>query len=234
MSPEAIRPAGARGSVEREAVRVNWAILGCCQPQDSDDGPILPRPAGANRHLTSPRHPLFDWCTMTKATVTVRGIKITIPFRPEALPRDGVPMDGPLGDLEWEIVLEGGALRMSARLNGKNYRKALKAIDAGHGNVSVILQGSLQSMPESGSLVLDSAGFQVNVKAPKPEETSAAPPPPEAKPVEAPTEAPPVAREPAPPPPKQEARTGPAPLPGTALPGRRVYVPPAQVFRRRG
>ncbi len=172
---------------------------------------------------------------MIKATVPVRGIKITIPLRPEALPRDGVPMDGPIGDLEWEIVLEASALRMSARLNGKNYRRALKAIDASPGNVSVIMQGTLRSTPEAGALVLDSAGFQVNVKAPgKPEGAPVTPPSPEAKSVGAPPTAPPIAREPASPLPGPEARAQPAPLPGTALPGRRVYVPQAQVFRRRG
>lgn len=162
---------------------------------------------------------------MARTTYTASGIKITVPLRPESLPRAGVPMDGPIGDLDWEIVLEGGALRITARLNGKNYRKMLKACDAANGNVSVILQGSLRPTQEGQPLVLDSAGFQVNVKTPKPEGTVVATE--LAKPGEAALPSP--AKEPAP-----ESPAALAPLPGTSLPGRRVYVPSAQGPKSKG
>jgi hypothetical protein len=56
-----------------------------------------------------------------------------------------------------------------ARINGKNYRKMLKQIDEhGAANVAVIMQGTLRPPAAPGDpLVLDSAGFQVNVKMPK-------------------------------------------------------------------
>ncbi|MBI5544607.1 MAG: hypothetical protein HY901_12005 [Deltaproteobacteria bacterium] len=174
---------------------------------------------------------------MSKATIQVKGLKLTVVLKPEALPRDAVPMDGPVGDIDLELVLEGGAVRLAARLNGKNYRKVLRTIDANSGNVAIVLQGNVRPTPEGAPLVLDSAGFQVNVKTPKQCEGEAVAP--SARP---PTEiAPPVATE-APDSPKQpeppRAPTPPqavAPLPGMALPGRRVYVPQqTQVFRRRG
>lgn len=171
---------------------------------------------------------------MKRALVSVRGIKITVPLQPESLPREGVPMEGPIGDIQWEIVLEGGALRLAARFNGKNYRRTLKTIDAQGGNVSVILQGSIKPTPAGQPLEIDSAGFQVIVKSPQPE---ASPPAPAASSpsTDALKAAEPRAGGPAvlePPIDTVQAQAAPAPLPGTALRGRRVYVPPA-VHRRR-
>jgi hypothetical protein len=172
---------------------------------------------------------------MKRASVAVRGIKITVPLQPESLPREGVPMEGPIGDIQWEIVLEGGALRLAARFNGKNYRRMLKTIDAQGGNVSVILQGSIKPTPAGQPLGIDSAGFQVIVKSPK-SEASASAPADSAPSVDASKAAEPRVDEPAAPEPpgdKVQTQAAPAPLPGIALPGRRVYVPPAPVHRRR-
>lgn len=164
---------------------------------------------------------------MKKASVTVRAIKITVPLQPESLPREGVPMDGPIGDVEWEIALEGGALQLGARFNGKNYRRMLKTIDANGGNASVILQGTIKAAAAGQPLALDSAGFQVLAKAPRPEAAPVASSVEGGAPagVSAPGE---PARSEA-----SEAPQAPAPLPGTALSSRRIYVPPPPVPRRR-
>ena len=116
---------------------------------------------------------------MASATIRVPGWKVTVPLSAEALPRDLVPMDGPAGEPTLDLVLEGGPLTARAQLNGKNYRKLLKQVaEQGAGNVSVVLQGTLRPPAVAGGpYVLDSAGFQVNVKAPRPAEPAGEPPP---------------------------------------------------------
>ena len=106
----------------------------------------------------------------TNATIRVPGLKVAVPLAPDALPRDLVPMDGPAGEPTLDIVLEGGALTARARLNGKNYRRLLKQVaEQGAGNVAVLLQGVLKPPASPGGpFVLADAGFQVNVKTPKP------------------------------------------------------------------
>ena len=50
--------------------------------------------------------------------------------------------------------------------------------EQGPGNVSVVLQGTLRPPASAGGpYVLESAGFQVNVKAPRPAEPAGEPPP---------------------------------------------------------
>ena len=114
---------------------------------------------------------------MTKATIRVPGLKIAVPLAADALPRDLVPMEGPAGEPTIELVLEGGALTAEAKINGKNYRKLLKQIaEHGAGNVVVILQGALRPPAAPGRpFVLESAGFQVNVKTPRPAESGGEP-----------------------------------------------------------
>ena len=116
---------------------------------------------------------------MASATIRVPGLKVTVPLSAEALPRDLVPTDGPAGEPTLDLVLEGGPLTARAKLNGKNYRKLLKQVaELGAGNVSVVLQGTLRPPAVAGGpYVLESAGFQVNVKAPRPSEPSGEPPP---------------------------------------------------------
>jgi hypothetical protein len=58
---------------------------------------------------------------MTKATIRVPGLKVTVPLAPDALPRDLIPMDGPAGEPIIDLVLDGADLTARARLNGRNY-----------------------------------------------------------------------------------------------------------------
>jgi hypothetical protein len=108
---------------------------------------------------------------MTKAIIRIRTLKVTIPLDAAALPGDLVPMEGPAGEPVLDLVLEGGALTVRARLNGKNYRKLLKQV-AEHGadRVAVALQGVLRPPAEvGGPFVLEGAGFQAVVKAAPPQ-----------------------------------------------------------------
>ena len=105
-------------------------------------------------------------------------LKVAVPLSAEALPRDLVPAEGPAGDPEIELVLEGGALVARAGLNGKNYRRLLKQVgELGSSNVVVVLQGTLRPpVSPGGPYVLEGAGFQVTVKAPKPADPAGGPP----------------------------------------------------------
>jgi hypothetical protein len=103
------------------------------------------------------------------ATIKVPSLKVTVPLAADALPRDLVPMDGPAGEPVLDLILEEGSLTVRARINGKNYRKLLKQI-AEHGaeNMAVALQGVLRSpVSPGGPFVLEGAGFQSVVKAPR-------------------------------------------------------------------
>jgi hypothetical protein len=115
---------------------------------------------------------------MTKATLQVPGLKVTVPLAADALPRDLVPLEGPAGEPTLELVLDGTPLTARARLNGKNYRKLLKQVaEHGAGNVVVVLQGVLRPPAAPGEpFVLEGAGFQVNVKTPRPAEPAGEPP----------------------------------------------------------
>src|SRR5512135_2357557 len=104
---------------------------------------------------------------MKKATIRIPGIKVAVPLKPDAIPRNLVPLEGPAGEPVLELVLDGSALTIVARLNGKNYRKMLKTIaEHGKDNVVVVLQGVMRD--QGGDLYLEGAGFQVNVKSPLP------------------------------------------------------------------
>ena len=107
---------------------------------------------------------------MKHATIRVPGLKVTVPLPADAIPQDLVPMEGPAGEPVIELVLEGGSLTALAKLNGKNYRKMLKNIaEHGAGNVAVVLQGVLRPpAAQGGTFVLEGAGFQVNIKTPRP------------------------------------------------------------------
>jgi hypothetical protein len=107
---------------------------------------------------------------MKKATIQVSGLKVAVPLPADALPQDLVPMEGPAGEPAIELVLEGGSLTALAQLNGKNYRKMLKTIvEHGAGNVAVVLQGVLRPPADQGGpYLLEGAGFQVNIKTPRP------------------------------------------------------------------
>jgi hypothetical protein len=105
-----------------------------------------------------------------KATIRVPGLKVAVPLPADTLPQDLVPMEGPAGEPTIELVLEGSPLTALAQLNGKNYRKMLKTIaEHGAGNVAVVLQGVLRPPADQGGpYLLEGAGFQVNLKTPRP------------------------------------------------------------------
>ena len=63
---------------------------------------------------------------MKKATIRVPGIKVAVPLKADAIPRNLVPMEGPAGEPVIELVLEGSPLTALAKLNGKNYRKLVR------------------------------------------------------------------------------------------------------------
>ena len=107
---------------------------------------------------------------MKQATIQVPGLKVAVPLPADAVPRDLVPMEGPAGEPVIELVLEGSPLIALAKLNGKNYRKMLKTIaEQGADNVAVVLQGALRPpATQGGMFVLEGAGFQVNIKTPRP------------------------------------------------------------------
>jgi hypothetical protein len=110
-------------------------------------------------------------CPVIKpATIRVPGLKVAVPLPADALPQDLVPMEGPAGEPVLELVLEGSTLTALAKLNGKNYRKMLKNIaEQGAGNVAVVLQGVLRPpTAQGGAFLLEGAGFQVNIKTPRP------------------------------------------------------------------
>jgi hypothetical protein len=101
---------------------------------------------------------------MPEIPIAVKKIKIGVPLRAEELP--AVPLEGPIGDLTLRLALEGSNISIPARINGKSYRKMIKTVaEKGAGNVAVILQGEMVAQP-GGPVMLESAGFQVVVKAP--------------------------------------------------------------------
>jgi hypothetical protein len=101
------------------------------------------------------------------AQITVPGLKVAVPLKADVLPRNLVPADGPAGEPVIELRIDGAPTTIVARINGKNYRKMLKTV-AEHGadSVVIILQGNLRPGSKPDTLTLESAGFQVNVKAP--------------------------------------------------------------------
>jgi hypothetical protein len=114
------------------------------------------------------------------ATIRVPGWKVAVPLAADALPRDLVPMDGPAGEPTIDLALDGGPLTARARINGKNYRKMINQIaELGAANVAVVLQGVLRPpAAPGGPFALEGAGFQVNVKTPRPAVSIEEPPQP--------------------------------------------------------
>ena len=102
------------------------------------------------------------------AQIKVPGLKVAAPLPADALPRDLVPLEGPAGEPVIELALDGSALTVVAKLNGKSYRKMLKTVaEHGKDNVVVVLQGVMRDQG-GGQFSLEGAGFQVNVKSPPP------------------------------------------------------------------
>ena len=116
---------------------------------------------------------------MAQATIHVPALKIAVPLTADTLPRDLVPPEGPAGEPTIDVVLEGGSFTARAKLNGKTLRKSLKVIaEHGAAGVAVVLQGVLRPpATPGGPFVLDEAGLQVVVKAPRPAESAGETPP---------------------------------------------------------
>jgi hypothetical protein len=105
-----------------------------------------------------------------KAQIKISSLKVTLPLKPDQLPTDLVPPDGPPGEPILELHLDPGTI-IVARVNGKNYRRMLKTVsEHSPDQVVIILQGNLKPGIKSGTLQLESAGFSVQVKTPKPAE----------------------------------------------------------------
>ena len=139
---------------------------------------------------------------MRKARISAKSVSIAVPLRPDQIPRV-VPEEGPAGKVLLQLELEGGALRVSAVLNGKSYRKMLKTIDANEGRVNIVLQGALRAQEVDRRRVLEvsGAGFAVTVKPPLADGSL---------------------------PPAQPTRPPEVLPPGSQRPGVRVYVPPIE------
>ena len=133
---------------------------------------MTPRPLTRRPGITeSLTEVIEESCPEIKpATIRVPGLKVAVPLPADALPQDLVPIDGPAGEPVLELVLEGSSLTARAKLNGKNFRKMLKTIaEQGADNVAVVLQGVLRPpATQGGTFVLEGAGFQANIKTPRP------------------------------------------------------------------
>ncbi|MBV8314721.1 MAG: hypothetical protein JOZ53_07275, partial [Planctomycetaceae bacterium] len=62
------------------------------------------------------------------ATIHLRGLKVATPIAADVVPRDLVPPDGPAGNPTITLELEGIGPVCTAVLNGKSYRRMLKAL----------------------------------------------------------------------------------------------------------
>ncbi len=71
--------------------------------------------------------------------IEVRSIKITIPIQADSLPTDCIPPDGkPVVPVP--ISFKCGDIIMTATLNGKSYKKAMKGVVPG---AMAVIQGKL-------------------------------------------------------------------------------------------
>jgi hypothetical protein len=98
-------------------------------------------------------------------TWTVRALNVTASLEPSSIPRDVVPASGPAGDVLWLVELQSGNAVLPARLNGKNYRRMLRELDAAKEPLAVVLQASLRTGPGTDRLGLMDAGFRAAPKA---------------------------------------------------------------------
>ena len=78
------------------------------------------------------------------ATIRLKGLKVMQPIPAELVPVDLVPADGPAGNPAITLELEGVGPVCTAVLNGKSYRRMLKALaERGPEGVTILLQGTL-------------------------------------------------------------------------------------------
>lgn len=110
------------------------------------------------------------------ATIPVPGLKVALVLRPEQLPRDLVPAEGPPGEPTLMLAL-GEKTFVRARLNGRNYRRMMRQVAEAPSDarVSIVLGGTLLAPAAPGAaMTLRDAGFQVAVKPAKVAEPAAA------------------------------------------------------------
>jgi len=100
------------------------------------------------------------------ATIRLKGLKVATPIAADAVPRDLVPPDGPAGNPTITLELEGVGPVCTAVLNGKSYRRMLKALtEHGPEGVTILLQGTLRPGP-GGLPVLEGAGISAVPRSP--------------------------------------------------------------------
>jgi hypothetical protein len=102
--------------------------------------------------------------------IEVQSLKITLPLKPDQVPRNILPQEGAPGTAKmkvfWDLVLAGQEEQVyHVGFSVKNYRKCLKTLEqheAAGNECIVLLQGKLVN----GEAV-ESAGLSVQVKTPK-------------------------------------------------------------------
>ncbi len=100
------------------------------------------------------------------ATIRLKGLKVLQPIPAELVPVDLVPADGPAGNPSITLELEGVGPVCTAVLNGKSYRRMLKALaERGPEGVTILLQGTLRPGPD-GLPVLEGAGISAVPRSP--------------------------------------------------------------------
>jgi hypothetical protein len=105
--------------------------------------------------------------------IAVRGLKITTLIDPNALIGLVPDEPQPAGNPVIELALEGSTLAVTATLNGKGVRKAIKTIVAAGGpdQVVVVLQGTIKApVTPGGPHVVEGAGITATAKTPRPTE----------------------------------------------------------------
>ncbi|MBV8382893.1 MAG: hypothetical protein JOZ63_09810 [Planctomycetaceae bacterium] len=100
------------------------------------------------------------------ATIRLKGLKVATPIAADEVPLDLVPPDGPAGNPAITLELEGVGPVCTAVLNGKSYRRMLKALaERGPEGVTILLQGTLKPGP-GGLPVLEGAGISAVPRSP--------------------------------------------------------------------
>ncbi|MBV8463274.1 MAG: hypothetical protein JO368_08275 [Acidimicrobiales bacterium] len=100
------------------------------------------------------------------ATIRLKGLKVATPVAAESIPRDLVPPDGPAGNPALTLEFEGFGPVCTAVLNGKSYRRMLKALaEKGPEGITILLQGTLKPGP-GGLPILEGAGISAVPRAP--------------------------------------------------------------------
>ncbi len=101
---------------------------------------------------------------MANDVLPIKVLSVHVPLEASQLPREESASNQPAGEVILRIELEGSALVLSARLNGKKYRRALKAFDVAPASSRLVLQGWLHQA-EDGSLEVRDAGLQVSAES---------------------------------------------------------------------